>query len=202
MELLDASDPRDVRSTRELLLDEIDRMARLVGDLIVLAKSDRPDFLRYDAVNVAGLTVTVLEKCRGLGDRSWVLDEQAETLAWLDEQRVTQAMLELAHNAVKHTADGDEVGIGSRPGPDGSVQLWVRDTGKGVPDADKAVVFERFGRSAVPAGDEGFGLGLSIVRAITLAHGGSVAVEDAAPQGACFVLTLPVEGKEEPWPAS
>jgi signal transduction histidine kinase len=82
------------------------------------------------------------------------------------------------------------------------VQLWVRDTGKGVPDADKAVVFERFGRSAVPAGDEGFGLGLSIVRAIALAHGGSVAVEDAAPQGACFVLTLPVEGKEEPWPAS
>jgi signal transduction histidine kinase len=204
MELLDATDPRDVRSTRALLLDEIDRMARLVGDLIVLATSERPDFLRWEAVEVDHLTATLLEKCRGLGDRRWVLDGTAQVVATLDEQRVTQAVLELAHNAVKHTVAGDEIGIGSGASSPGehAVQLWVRDTGKGVPESDKEVVFERFGRSAVPDGDEGFGLGLSIVRAIAHAHGGTVVVEDAQPHGACFVLSLPLERKDPSWLAS
>jgi signal transduction histidine kinase len=60
-----------------------------------------------------------------------------------------------------------------------------------VPVADRAQVFERFGRSLVAPGDEGFGLGLSIVRAIAVAHGGAVTVEDGVPAGAKFVITLP-----------
>jgi two-component system, OmpR family, sensor kinase len=202
MELLDSDDPAEVESTRRLLLDEIDRMSRLVGDLIMLAKTDRPDFLRYDAVNVGPFTTTVLDKCRALGERAWVLDEQAEFLAWVDEQRLTQAMLQLAQNAVKHTEEGDEIGVGSHVDAERGLRLWVRDTGHGVPDEDKEVIFERFGRSMVPEGDEGFGLGLSIVRAIAAAHGGSVHVEDALPQGARFVLTLPTSRKEDSWPAS
>ena len=202
MELLDSSDPADVESTRELLLEEIDRMARLVGDLITLAKTNRPDFLRYDDVDLAAFTSSVLEKCRALGDRRWVLDERTDLLARVDEQRLTQAMLQLADNAVKHTDPGAEIGIGSRVDPADRLRLWVRDTGHGVPDEDKLVVFERFARSAVPDNDEGFGLGLSIVRAIATAHGGTAHVEDAQPRGACFVLTLPVRGKEDTWRAS
>jgi signal transduction histidine kinase len=202
MELLDSSDPAEVASTRELLLEEIDRMSRLVGDLIVLAKCERPDFLRYDAVDIGQFTSTVLEKCRALGDRSWVLDEQAKVLAWVDEQRVTQAMLQLAQNAVKHTGPGAEVGVGSRVDGHHGLLLWVRDTGRGVPDEDKGRIFERFGRSAVPENDEGFGLGLSIVRAIAVAHGGTVHVEDEVPHGARFVITLPDRRRDEPWLAS
>lgn len=195
MELVDTSDRAEVEATRELLLEEIDRMSRLVNDLIMLTKTERPDFLVQDAVDVGAFTSTVLEKCRGLGERRWVLDEQADVVAWLDEQRLTQGVLELAGNAVKHTAEGDEIGVGSRHSSD-TVELWVRDTGTGVPDADKGVIFERFGRSVVPEGDEGFGLGLSIVRAIATAHGGSVAVEDARPHGARFVLTLPLNRRD------
>jgi two-component system, OmpR family, sensor kinase len=202
MELLDSDDPDEVESTRRLLLDEIDRMSRLVGDLIMLAKTDRPDFLKQDAVNVGPFTMTVLEKCRALGERTWVLDEQAEFLAWVDEQRVTQAMLQLAQNAVKHTEEGAEIGIGSHVDADHGLRLWVRDTGHGVPDGDKEVIFERFGRSRVLEGDEGFGLGLSIVHAIATAHGGTVHVEDVLPQGARFVLTLPTSRKEDSWHAS
>jgi signal transduction histidine kinase len=197
MELLDSDDPAEVELTRELLLDEIDRMARLVNDLIMLAKADRPDFVQAASVDVAPFTQTMLEKCRALGDRRWVLDGEAELLAGIDEQRVTQAVLQLAQNAVKHTDAGDEIGIGSAAVADHAVRFWVRDTGPGVPDADKPLVFERFARSAVPDGDEGFGLGLSIVRAIAGAHGGSVSVEDAEPCGARFVLTLPVRRTED-----
>ena len=201
LEVLDTADPAEVEATRGLLLDEIDRMSRLVGDLIMLAKSARPDFLRYDAVNVGSLTATLLDKARGLGDRRWVLDDRAETLAWVDEQRVTQAVLQLAQNAVKHTPQGAEIGIGSGLSED-HLLLWVRDTGRGVPDEDKELVFDRFGRSAVPEDDEGFGLGLSIVRAIAGAHGGTVHVEDSDPHGARFVLTLPTRRKDDAWLAS
>jgi two-component system, OmpR family, sensor kinase len=202
MELVDVSDPADVESTRTLLLDEIDRMARLVNDLIVLAKTDRPDFFSFAPVDLARFTETVLDKCRALGDRDWVLDESAASVANIDEQRITQALLQLAENAVKHTGSGDVVAVGSRVVGEHAVQLWVRDTGDGVLDQDKQLVFERFRRSAVPVGDEGFGLGLSIVRAIAVAHGGTVTVEDAVPQGAKFVLTLPVRRTEESWHAS
>ena len=198
LELLDPGSPEEIAETRELLLDETDRMSRLVGDLILLAKSDRPDFLRVREVDLADLTRDLVTKARGLGDREWVLDEVAEHTLVADEQRLTQAVLQLADNAVKHTRDGDTVAFGSSY-TRGVSRLWVRDTGSGVPPQDRQRIFERFGRSAVPPGDEGFGLGLSIVGAIARAHGGSVAVEDAAPSGARFVITLP---KEDEWPGS
>ena len=71
--------------------------------------------------------------------------------------------------------------------------IWVRDSGPGVPQDDREHVFERFGRSAVPEEDEGFGLGLSIVRAIALAHGGTVELGDGDPHGALFTLVIPLE---------
>ena len=203
MELVDISDLEDVEATRVLLLDEIDRMSRLVNDLIMLAKTDRPGFFVFEPVNVAPFTETVLEKCRALGNREWRLDEVAQFMTDIDEQRVTQALLQLAQNAVKHTGPGDVIALGSAvDGVRGGLRLWVRDSGPGVREEDKEVIFERFGRGAVPEGDEGFGLGLSIVKAIAVAHGGTVTVEDAASRGAKFVLTLPVRRKDEAWHAS
>jgi len=204
LELLDTGSPTEVSETRSLLLDEVDRMSRLVGDLIVLAKSDRPDFVTTQPVDVGALTAGVLAKARGLAERSWALDGTATATAPLDEQRITQALLQLCDNAVKHTRAGDEIALGSSY-DDPVVALWVRDTGPGVPARDRDHIFERFGRSAVGERDEGFGLGLSIVRAIAAAHGGSVHVEDAARGGARFVITLPVipiAEEDRPWPVS
>jgi len=207
LELLDQDDPEDVAETRALLLDELDRMSRLVGDLILLAKTDRPDFLDVRPVDLEPLTHTVFAKARGLGDRAWVLDRTGEATLPMDEQRITQAVLALADNAVKHTKPGDEVGIGSSR-EDGWVRIWVRDTGPGVPAEDQLRIFERFARSQVTQEDEGFGLGLSIVSAIIQAHDGTIRVEDAVPTGACFVICLkiqpdlPATAPEGEWPAS
>ncbi|WP_367650415.1 ATP-binding protein [Nocardioides sp. zg-DK7169] len=204
LEVLDTGSPSDVAETKELLLDEVDRMSRLVGDLILLAKSDRPDFVRLAPVDLAALTDDVAAKVRGLGERRWVLDSRAEGTAYADAQRLTQAMLALCDNAIKHTGPGDTIALGSAR--DGSrLRWWVRDTGPGVPEADRERIFERFGRSAVPADDEGFGLGLSIVRAIAHAHGGTVALDPTWTEGTMVVLTVPArtEHPEVPaWPAS
>jgi signal transduction histidine kinase len=202
LELVDPQDPEDVAATRELLLEEVDRMGRLVGDLILLAKSRRPDFLDARPTDLQQLTHTLLAKARGLAERDWRLDGAGDAVVELDEQRITQAVLQLADNAVKHTDEGATIAIGSSYGG-GRVSVWVRDTGAGVPVTDRDHVFERFGRSVVRPDDEGFGLGLSIVRAIATAHGGSVHVEDAprtGPPGAMFVITLPHQ--EHPWPRS
>lgn len=202
LEVLDPRDPADVAETTALLLDELDRMSRLVDELILLAKSDRPDFARPRPTPVAALLEQVHRKATGLGDRDWRLGPlpSGPTEASLDEQRLTQALLQLCDNAVKHTRPGDTVSIAGEVVED-RLLVSVSDTGPGVPLADRDRVFDRFGRARVPEGDEGFGLGLSIVRAIVEAHHGTARVEDAGGGGARFVLDLPLEGAPS-WPVS
>lgn len=207
LELLDTGTPEEVNETRDLLLEEIDRMSRLVADLILLAKSSRPDFLSPADVRPCDLVSTVLAKARALGDRAWTMDDDGpEEALVLDQQRLTQALLALADNAVKHTTVGDEIGLGARLA-DGRLQFWVRDTGPGIAPEDRERIFQRFARADVPDGDEGFGLGLSIVHAIATSHGGAVTVEPEQP-GSRFVVEIPAVRRapnpieEDPWPAS
>jgi len=187
LEVLDASDPDDVETTRTLLLDETDRMSRLVNDLLMLAKARRPDFVRVQPTDVEALTHGVLDRARALADRTWLLDGVARGSAPMDGQRITQALLQLADNAARHTQPGDEIGIGSRH-HEGRLEVWVRDSGPGVGPELRSEIFERFTRG--DHDDEGFGLGLSIVRAIAEAHGGDVTLDDT-DTGATFRLRLP-----------
>lgn len=202
LELVDPADPDDVRRTRDLLLDETERMSRLVEDMILLTKSERPGFVVPSAVRADELTDRVADKVRGLADRVWVVDGRADVEVEVDEQRLTQALVQLAQNAVKHTGATDTVAIGSALGAGGTVRFWVRDTGPGVPDAEKSAIFQRFTRGTDAVHDEGSGLGLSIVSAIAAAHGGTAHVEDATPPGALFVITLPRQRKDASWRAS
>lgn len=206
LELMDVEDPDDVRGTRDLSIDELDRMARLVEDLLVLAKARRPDFLRRRHVDVADVVRSTFEKAQALGPRGWVLEPLTSAPATVDPERVTQALLQLASNAVAVTGEGDTIGFGCAPGPTG-VQLWVRDTGPGVPPADRLRIFDRFESAARVPGGTGTGLGLAIVSAIARAHGGSARVVAGGPAGgALFVLDLPAtspgaEG-DGSWPAA
>lgn len=197
LDLVDPDDPEDVRATRALVLDELDRVARLVDDLITLATSERPDFVRTEPVDVTVLTDEVVEKLTGLADRQWRVDGLAVGEIQLDRARVTQALLQLASNAVAHTSPGDVIALGSdrvRSGGSGipdRLQLWVRDTGQGVAPADEERIFQRFGRGSGETRDSGTGLGLAIVQAIAAGHGGHVLLENAPGAGATFVLDLP-----------
>ena len=173
---MDAGDAGDVAETRSLALDELDRMQRLVDDLALLAKSQRPDFVQPARVELDRLTDEVIDKARPLGDREWRVDARAQATVELDAQRVTQAWLQLIANSVKFTEPGETVAVGSGVGG-GVVRLWVRDTGPGVAAEDTERIFERFGRAETGRGVEGAGLGLAIVRAIAEAHGGRVWVD-------------------------
>jgi signal transduction histidine kinase len=195
LELL-GDDPEERRETIALVTDELDRMSRFVDDLLLLAKAEREDFLRVGQVELGALTDELLDKALALGARRWELESRGEALLVADRQRLTQAVMGLAQNAVQHTGDGDAVWLGSSV-DDGEASLWVRDAGPGIPRGDRERIFERFAR----AGDsrrrsEGAGLGLAIVRAIAEAHGGRVELASRPGAGSTFTVVVPLEGPE------
>jgi signal transduction histidine kinase len=185
-------DPEERARTLALLDEELARVRRMIDDLITLARADRPDFVRFGPVDLGDLTRAVLDKARGLGPRDWQLDGVADEPIWADEQRLTQAVLQLAENAVRHTTRSDRIAIGTSVVGE-EVRLWVRDSGPGVPEEDQAAIFERFarGRSGRRRA-EGSGLGLSIVSAIAHAHGGRVLLDSPASGGAMFTIGFPL----------
>ena len=96
------------------------------------------------------------------------------------DQRITQAMLQLALNASQHTSTDQEIHLGTEIVGD-QLHLWVRDTGSGVPPADREQVFDRFARDDSTDGDSfGIGLGLAIVRAIAHSHGGQLVLAETS----------------------
>ncbi|WP_017623088.1 HAMP domain-containing histidine kinase [Nocardiopsis chromatogenes] len=188
-------DPEERREVLRLVTDELDRMARIVEDLLLLAKAQRPDFLHPVSVPVEELTSDIDAKVRTLGDRSWRLEGIGEGPVRLDPQRVTQAMVQLASNAVRHTGPGDEIRVGSSVSEDGrTVEFWVGDTGPGIAFEEQERIFDRFARGSGGGGSRGgAGLGLAIVRAITDAHHGTVEVRSSPGAGARFTLTFPTD---------
>jgi signal transduction histidine kinase len=185
-------DPDDRRRTLELVSDELERMSRMVDDLLTLARTEQPDFLRLRPVDLDELTIRMFDNARGLGARDWRLDTTADGRGTVDEQRLMQAVLQLAANATRHTQEGETIALGSAVG-DGEIRFWVRDTGPGVPVVERDRIFERFyrGRSGYRRSD-GAGLGLSIVQAIAEAHGGRVELDSTPGDGATFVIIVPI----------
>lgn len=197
LEVLDAHDPADVTSTVELVDDELDRMNRMVSDLLLLARSEQPRFLHPELTDVAELTEDVFGKIVKLGEREWVLETAARVDAEIDPQRITQAIVALADNAVRYTRPGDRIALGSQLAG-GQLRFWVADSGPGIAEADRARIFERFARgTSTGPRSEGAGLGLSIIRAIAVAHGGQVLLDSVVGRGATFTIAVPAILPEE-----
>ena len=192
LELL-GDDPADRADTIAVVTDELDRMSRMVDDLLTLARAERSDFLRLEDLDLDLVTEELLQKAEGLGDREWVLEATGTGRLTADRQRLTQAVMNLAGNAVTQTGPGDRIALGSALGG-GEARLWVTDAGPGVPDGEAERIFERFARAGRrQSADGGAGLGLAIVRAIAEAHDGRVEVASRPGHGATFTLTLPTE---------
>ena len=190
LELL-GDDPQERRETVELVTDELDRMARLVNELLLIAKAERPDFLRLETVDVGDLTEELLAKARAMAPREWRPAGTGRGVMVADRQRVTQAIVQLADNAIRHTRNGDAIEIGSAVAGD-EARFWVRDQGDGIPLDQQEAIFERFARGDGTRAD-GSGLGLAIVRAIAAAHGGRVELDSRPGQGATFTVIIPMD---------
>lgn len=194
VELLELDDSPEARArTGALVLDEIDRMHRIVNDLLLLARAEQPDFVRPAPLELRAFTDDVFAKASALAPRDWHVRLPAPTTVPADGQRLTQAVLQLALNACQHTGDGDRIELGAAV-VDGTARLWVADAGPGVAPEDAGRIFERFTRGSSRRGGDGAGLGLSIVQAIAVAHGGRLLLVPPPPPGARFELHLPLRG--------
>jgi two-component system OmpR family sensor kinase len=195
LELLRPDSDDDINATRELAIDELDRMSTLVADITLLAQSQTPGFVQPEPASVGDLTRAVFAKATALStEHEWELESAAELSAAIDVQRITQAWLQLADNAVKYSPPGTTIHLGSAPSADGAtpcVDLWVRDHGPGIPEDQLLRVFERFARDDEGRGIDGSGLGLSIVSVISQAHGGRAFARKDATDGAHLVIRIP-----------
>jgi two-component system OmpR family sensor kinase len=188
LELLD-DDPEQRAADVALVLDELDRMDRLVRDLRVLARSGRPDFLESEDLDVGELVEGVGRKAAAMADRDWHVSAPEASVMRGDRHRLTEAMLNLVDNAIDATRPGVVIEIGATTTRD-AVELWVRDEGRGLDPEDATRLFERGG--AVTRRPGGTGLGLPIVAGIAAAHGGTVAADGRPGQGTCVRMRLPV----------
>lgn len=204
LELMEAGDAADVDQTRELVLDELDRMKRLVGDLLLLARAQRPDFIEFAPVDVQDLGHDLQDRVHMLADRGWETAVTASGTVSADRQRLQQAVIQLAANAAKFSEDGTRIEVRvDWAEPTAEVRervqhpaarylvLSVQDNGSGIAPEDLERVFARFGRSESHRGKEGSGLGLPIVLAIAEGHRGTVTVDSTVGIGSTFRVWIP-----------
>jgi two-component system OmpR family sensor kinase len=195
LELLE-DDPEERQETLALVMDELDRMGRIVEDLLLLAKHEQPDFLDLATVEVGALTDELHAKAAALAPREWLLESRGRGVIVADRQRLTQAIVQLAQNAARYSEEGEPIELGSSVA-DGEARFWVRDRGPGIPPEQQETIFGRFHRGRGPRRSEGAGLGLAIVKAIAEAHSGRVELESRLGAGATFTVVIPVDQPRE-----
>lgn len=196
------SRPRDAAAYREVLQsvnEEVDRLIRMVGSLLTLARADAGQIpIAREEVNLGHLVVAAVEQVRPMAEQQGVtVDVTPGPPVGLkaDEDLLLQLLLNLLDNAMKYTPAGGRVTAGW--GLDGEqAELWVRDTGIGIAREHLGRIFDRFYRvdRARSRAQGGAGLGLSICRWIALAHGGSISVWSEPGQGSLFTVKLPLDG--------
>ncbi len=174
---------------------ELDRLQSLLDDLFTLSRLEVDKLtLRLAPTNVMSVAQRAVD---AIAAPAWqqgkvqVTLETGETETWsvADEQRLLQVLINLLHNAVRHTLPGGIVAVGLSSQQD-TITIKVQDTGEGIAPADLPHIWERFYRGQSQAGG-GTGLGLALVKELAEAMGGTVAVDSALGEGSCFTVALP-----------
>lgn len=177
------------------MLEEVDRLATLVDRLLTLSRTEtgqaRMNLEDIDLVNLAEDVVAHLAVLAEEKGQSVIVNARTTAHAIADRLVVRQALINLVDNAIKFSGTGGRIGLSV--GDNGrSVIIDVTDTGPGIPEDSRELVFDRFYRSGDTSGrTTGTGLGLSIAKGAVEATGGVLSLERTSPEGSTFRITLP-----------
>jgi len=179
------------------MLEEVDRLTRLVESLLALtrAESGRAP-LASVVVNIGELTRSVVDLLRVLADeKDQVLRVDADThvTAECDPEAVRHGLMNLLHNAIKYSPDKGSITVIVRETASAEAAIEVRDTGAGIATRHQGRIFERFYRPDGARSREtgGVGLGLAIARSAVEANGGRLELESEEGRGSLFRIVLP-----------
>ncbi len=188
-------------STREsatAIREQCDRLQQLVMNLLDLSRSDEGRLVARPAdADVAALAASVVQSASVYAQsrRVTLAAEAPPGLSWrIDADLLRRVLDNLVDNAVRHVPAKGEVHLDAREAG-GMLELRVRDSGAGIPEAMRERIFDPFVQieSDAHASRSGRGLGLAFCRAAVVAHGGTIAVDAAVP-GACIVIRIPAGG--------
>jgi len=176
-----------------------ERLARLTEDLLTLSRIEQKcqkfEFAHHRVNRMMEDAIQLVYPIAAKNNLALVEEPAPESAtAWCDAEAVSQILSNLMENAVKYTPAGGRISVGARQ-LDGMIEIYVRDTGIGIPEEDLPRLFERFYRVDKARSRElgGTGLGLSIVKHLVAAHHGSTRVESRVNEGSTFYFTLPVD---------
>jgi heavy metal sensor kinase len=195
----------EYRRTLESNLEEIDRMGRIIDDLLTLAKSDAREMpLEIKEISLSDLLQDLYLAGKTLGESKNIeillhLDVAEEIRIQGDELRLRQIFLNLISNGIKYTPAGGRVEIFLAVEP-GHAVVTISDTGIGIPREHLPHIFDRFYRidKARNRADGGTGLGLAITKSIVEAHAGWIQVTSDPGKGSSFTVYLPLGGPASP----
>ena len=191
--------PADLDRYREALADcveESDRVLVMLNTLMDISEAESGAMqLQRETVALADVVARAEDLYRDVADAKGVVltvDAPADVTVAADRTRLEQVAANLIDNAVKYTPAGGRVDVEVRR-EHGAAILRVRDTGPGIPPDELPRIFDRLFRGDRSRAERGLGLGLSLVRAIVQAHGGTVSVESEPGKGSVFTVSLPTQ---------
>lgn len=177
------------------------RLTHLTADLLTLSRVElKQQKFQFASYHVCALVQNTIDCIQPIADKKSITLElcppDAPAEAFCDAEAVNQILTNLVENALKYTPEGGSIRVGVRPQPgQEKVEIYVEDTGIGIPPEDLPRLFERFYRVDKARSRElgGTGLGLSIVKHLVWAQGGEVRIESTVGKGSTFSFTLPTE---------
>jgi signal transduction histidine kinase len=190
-----ASNPDELNEALAVIDGELDRMSRIVIDLLLLSQADAGLSLRMQPVELDTIILDVYRQAQVMANGVDIqLGHEDQALIQGDPDRLRQLLINLVINAIRHTPAGGKVTLSLYREPEW-VRVIVADTGRGIAPTDLPHIFERFYRTE-NNGQAGSGLGLSIAQWIAQAHGGQITVASELDKGSVFTLWLPTKNSQ------
>lgn len=198
---------QNIQKSGRLLLD-------MINDILDLAKMEAGKMdVRPSEFSIDMIIQTQCDLVRSLAEDKNIdllaeIEDPLPTL-YQDQGKVQQILTNLLSNAIKFTPEGGRIFVSAHANPQGMLELCVVDTGVGIADADREIIFEKFRQGTLVLGQDnltreysGTGLGLSIVKELCKLLGGEISVESELGKGSTFRVVLPWSCVERPQAAA
>jgi signal transduction histidine kinase len=181
-----------VRETLDLVIDELDHMARLIERLLMLGRAMEPDLIVRAPIELTEFLSSMIDSVAILAPRRFILTQIPEIVLLADREQLRGAIVNLLDNAIHATLTDDAIALGAEFDPgSGEIRIIVEDSGGGIPTTEREAVLQRFARPGARDAD-GSGLGLAIAREVAVAHGGSISIDQSPTlRGARVALVFP-----------